>query len=176
MRDAVTKEKLQAFIEAIGKSSSGPGRVYFVGGSTALLLGIRNQTIDIDIKLDPEPPGVFQRIATLKDELLINVELAAPDDFVPALPGWQERSEFIARSGQVEFYHYDFYGQALAKIERGHQHDLSDVREFVKKGKVNPQKLSEYFEQIKPNLIRYPALNPVDLEARLKKIVLELSA
>ena len=31
-----------------------------------------------------------------KDTLDVNVELAAPDQFIPALPGWRERSEFIA--------------------------------------------------------------------------------
>ena len=64
----------------------------------------------------------------LKDRLDVNIELASPDDFIPALPGWQERSTFIAQVGKVTFLHYDFYAQALAKIERGHDFDLSDVR------------------------------------------------
>jgi hypothetical protein len=55
-----------------------------------------------------------------------NIELAAPDDFIPPLPGWEEWSIFIARRGKIDFYHYDLYAQALAKIERGHARDLAD--------------------------------------------------
>jgi hypothetical protein len=31
--------------------------------------------VDIDIRLDPEPPGIFQAIAKLKQELDINIDL-----------------------------------------------------------------------------------------------------
>lgn len=40
------------------------------------------------------------------------------DDFIPSLPGWRDRSVFIARHGAVDFYHYDCSAQALAKVER----------------------------------------------------------
>ena len=53
-----------------------------MGGATAVLLGIRDQTIDIDVKLDPEPAGVFESIARLKEQLHVSVELAAPDQFL----------------------------------------------------------------------------------------------
>lgn len=102
--------------------------MYMVGGSSAVLLGWRRATVDVDLKLDPEPPGAFDAIARAKDALEINVELAAPDDFIPALPGWRDRSPFIIRHGPVDFFHYDFYGQVLAKIERAHSHDLEELR------------------------------------------------
>ena len=37
---------------------------------------------------------------------------------LPSLPGWRERSLFIDRHGRLDFYHYDPYSQALAKLER----------------------------------------------------------
>src|SRR5436309_2496486 len=134
MRRSVDREKLEEFMNQIGARATGPGTVYLTGGSTALLLGIRDQTIDIDIKLDPEPGGVFEAIAALKESLQLNVELAAPDQFIPPLPGWRERSEQILTAGQVEFKHYDLYAQALAKIERGHDQDLADARSFLTRG------------------------------------------
>src|SRR5437879_9951512 len=109
----------------IGRRATSPGTIYLTGGSTALLLGIREQTIDVDIKLDPEPGGVFEAIASLKEALQLNVELASPDDFLPPLPGWRERSRHITTAGEVEFKHYDLYSQALAKIERGHDQDIA---------------------------------------------------
>lgn len=159
MRLNVDKGKLNTFMAEVGRAAQSSGRVYLVGGSTALLLGIREQTIDIDLKLDPEPKGIFESIALLKERLSINVELASPDHFIPAIPGWEERSEFIRREGVVDFYHYDFYGQALAKILRGHGKDIEDSKELVRLGKVKLSQLIEYFETIKPDIIRYPSVN-----------------
>lgn len=173
MRDPLDKTKLIRFMDEIGKAATGPGRIYLVGGATALLLDIRSQTIDIDIKLDPEPPGVFEAIAVLKDRLNVSVELASPDDFLPALPGWRTRGEFIARRGMVDFYNYDFYGQALAKLLRGHDQDLTDVRAYVELDKVVPKILLELLHQVEDELIRYPAINRQSLVARVEAFVQE---
>jgi hypothetical protein len=54
-----------------------------------LLLGFREQMIDVDIKLDPEPEGVFEIIAQLKNRLDLNVELASPDNFIPVTMDWK---------------------------------------------------------------------------------------
>ena len=91
----------------------------FGGSSIVLLGGGRHSTIGVDIKLAPEPAGVFNAIANLKNQLNVNNELAAPDQFIPEVPGWQSRSRFIETVSNVDFYHDDFYSQALAKPERG---------------------------------------------------------
>src|SRR5215468_9445837 len=116
MRRKVTVETLKKFMEELAAAARSPGKVYFTGGATALLLGFREQTIDIDIKLDPEPAGVFEAIAVLKNRLDLNVELASPADFIPAPAEWRSRSKHIASIGQVEFFHYDLALQALAKL------------------------------------------------------------
>lgn len=126
-------------------------------------------TIDVDIiKPNPEPRGLFEAIAAVKNELDINVELASPDHFIPAIPGWRERSLFIAQHGPVKFFHYDPYGQALAKLQRGHDRDLRDVRSMLKSGLVRREQLPEMFRQIEPDLIRYPALDPASFRAAVE--------
>jgi len=115
LRIEADKIKIQQFMEAIGKASKDSGRIYFTGGVSAVLLGWRAMTVDVDLKFDPEPTGIFDVLPKLKDELNINIELAAPDNFIPLLPGWRERSQFIGRNGKIDFYHYDFYSQALSK-------------------------------------------------------------
>jgi hypothetical protein len=55
--------------------------------------------------------------------LALEIELASPADFIPEVPGWQDRSLAIERRGKVAYCHYDLYAQALAKIERGHAQD-----------------------------------------------------
>ena len=81
--------KLEQFMSALGRRVRGPGIIYLTGGSAALHHHWRSITIDIDIKPEPEPAGIFEAIASLKEELDVNVELASPDQFIPALPGWR---------------------------------------------------------------------------------------
>jgi hypothetical protein len=169
MRAEVTVDKLRRFLEALGERAKGPGTVYLTGGAVALLEGWRGTTVDVDLKLDPEPAGIFEAIAALKDELDLNVELAAPDQFVPALPGWRERSRFVATHGQVSFYEYDPYGLALSKIARGLDRDLADVRQLISRGLVDPPTFRELYTAAAPQLVRYPRLDPGALQVKIDR-------
>src|SRR3989454_7179743 len=168
MRQKVTRAKLQQFMQALAAAARTPGKVYLTGGATALLLGFREQTIDVDIKLDPEPEGAFEAIAVLKNDLNLNVELASPDDFIPPAPDWRERSQHIATIGRLQFFHYDFSLQALAKLERGHAQDLADVISFVRGGYVSVDELRSRFAQIEPGLLRYPAIDPQQFKQKVE--------
>ena len=114
---------------------------------------------------------VFRALPRLKEELQMNVEIASPAHFIPELPGWQERSLFIAREGRLSFYHYDPYAQALAKIERGHSKDLADVNELIAQGLVEPARLRELYDAIEPRLHRFPAIDPPSFRRRLEEIL-----
>ena len=81
--------------------------------------------------------------------------------------GWRERCRFIAKRGSVDFYHFDFYTQALSKIERSHTRDLGDVRLMVEEGLVEPARLRELFLEAQPALARYPAIDPEGLRKRV---------
>ena len=94
-------------MRAVGRAAPIETRLYFTGGATAVLLGWRSTTVDVDIRFVPETDQVFRAIPSLKEDLQINVELASPADFIPELPGWRERSLFVAREERVFFYHYD---------------------------------------------------------------------
>lgn len=144
---------------ALAQKVKGPGRIYLTGGATSVLHDWRTATIDIDLKPDPEPDGFFEALPSLKDALDINIKLASPDQFIPLVPGWRERSLFIACEGPIEFYHYDPYSQALAKLQRCHARDLHDVKCMVRAGLVNPERLRELFDAIAPQLLRYPAID-----------------
>ena len=160
----------------LGRAARGPGRVYLTGGGSALLQGWRQSTVDIDIRLDPEPLGAFEAIRDLKERLRVNVELASPQDFVPELPGWRARSSFVARFGLVDFFHYDFYAQALAKLERGHERDLGDVEEMVRRRLVLPERLLELLDAVAPDLLRYPSIDADRFVARVRVAVARWTA
>jgi len=171
MRSSVDPQKIEQLMESLGKEARGSGCIYFTGGASALLIGWRSSTVDIDIRLDPEPSGIFQAIAKLKQELDINIELASPQDFLPALPGWRDRSVFIAKCGQISFYHYDFTAQALSKLSRGFDRDLKDVEAMYAQKLFSLSMLRDCFEAIAPELIRFPALNSDVLRSRVKNFI-----
>ncbi len=146
-------------------------RVYFTGGSTAVLHGWRDTTLDIDLRFHPEPDELYRAIPQIKEQLQLNIELASPSDFIPELPGWQDRCEFITREGSVSFFNYDPYSQALSKIERGHDKDLLDVASMLKDGILERQKLVALFDEIEPFLYKYPAIDPDSFSRAVNRFV-----
>jgi hypothetical protein len=160
MRRPVDRERVLRFMRALGAEADVETRLYFTGGATAVLLGWRTSTVDLDVKLEPESDRLLRAIPPLKERLEMNVELASPGDFIPELPGWRERSPLAGREGKLACHHYDLAAQALAKIERGHAQDLGDVREMLARGLVTREELLARFAQIEPHLYRYPAIDP----------------
>lgn len=171
MRESLTANTLDAFMNALAQDARAAARVYIVGGASAVLLGWRESTIDLDVKIIPESDEILRSIPRLKELLKINVELASPDDFIPALPGWQDRSQFIQQKGKLSFYHYDFYAQALAKLERGHELDLSDVANLFASGLIEPMKLLELYSAIESQLHRYPQVEAKSFRAAVEQAV-----
>ena len=171
MRELAEAERIRQFMRELGAAARESARVYFTGGATAVLLGWRPSTIDVDLKFVPEHDELFRAIPRLKESLQINVELASPSDFIPVPPGWEERSPFIAQEGHLFFHHFDLYAQALSKIERGHSQDLADVHEIMRSGLVDPEQVLAYYERIEPLLYRYPALDPPSFRAAVERTV-----
>ena len=171
MREPLTASILKEFMKALAASAPTPSRVFLVGGATAVLLGWHDSTIDVDLKIIPESDEILRSLPRLKEQLHINLELAAPDDFIPEVPGWQDRSQFIQQERKLSFYHYDFYAQALAKIERGHGIDLRDVDRMLTSGLVQPQRLLELFAAIEDQVYRYPALDRAAFRRAVEQVV-----
>jgi hypothetical protein len=156
-------------MRALGEAADVNSACYLTGGATAVLVGWRESTIDVDIRLAPESDDLLRVIQRLKDELRINVELASPADFIPVPPSWEDRSVFVAREGKVSFYHFDPYAQALAKLERAHTQDLVDVHALLERGLVDPVRARAYFEKIEPELYRFPAVDPRGFRRRVEE-------
>ncbi len=168
MRKPADRELIEAFTRRFGSAATENTRVYFTGGVSAVLLGWRSSTVDLDLLIVPEQDVLFRAIPKLKETLRINVELACPSDFIPELPGWQDRSRFIAREGKVSYYHYDFYSQALAKVERGHAKDLQDVDQMRQRGLIEPDRALELFDAIESELYRFPAIDAKTFRQRVE--------
>ena len=152
------------------RSAGEPAVCYLVGGGTAVLVGWRETTVDVDILLEPETAELLRALSKLKDELQINVELASPLDFIPLPEGWRERSPFVAKEGSLVFRHFDPLSQALAKLERDHTRDREDVEALIDAGLVERARLLEAFGEIEAELHRFPAIDPRSFRARVEEV------
>ena len=175
MRQLTDSARLREFMRLLGRRTRAAGRVYLVGGACAVLHDWRSSTIDIDIDLDPGLDALLREIPAIKEDLQVNVELASPAHFIPELPGWRDRSPFVIREGTIDFHHYDFYAQALAKIERAHDRDVDDVREMAARGLIEPARLTGFFDLIAPQLYRYPAIDAASFRRAVVQAVQTLA-
>jgi hypothetical protein len=163
VRRLATAERIRAFVRRLAPAATQPTTLYLTGGATAVLLGWRDATIDIDIKLVPDDGSVLRGIPPLKEALELNVELASPDLFLPVRQGWEDRSPWEGSEGRLVVRHFDFTAQALGKLERSHARDLVDVAELFGRGHVTRQSLTAELDAIEDDLYRFPAVDPPTL-------------
>ncbi len=151
----------------MARVANGHTRIYLTGGASAVLEGWRESTIDVDLRFEPEVDALLRELPALKNDLGVNIELASPPDFIPEVPGWRDRSPFVFREGNLDIHHFDFYSQALSKIERGFRQDLDDVASMLASGVVEPTRLRELYDEIESELYRYPAVDPAAFRRRV---------
>jgi hypothetical protein len=171
MRELADEGRIRRFMRALGEAASSEGECFLTGGTTAVLLGWRPTTLDVDIRLEPEQDDVLLALPRIKDELAVNVELASPADFIPLPEGWRERSPSAGREGPLTFRHFDLYSQALAKLERRHAQDLDDVQQMLDRGLVEKERLRICFNEIEPQLYRFPAIDAADFRRSVGEYV-----
>lgn len=170
MRRLVTAERIRSFLARLGREAAAPVTAYLTGGSTAVLLGWRDSTIDIDLKLVPDSSALLRAVPGLKEELEINVELASPDLFIPVPARWEERSPWEATEGRLTVRHFDLTAQAVAKIERGHARDLEDVQAMLDRRLVTREALLTFLADIEAELYRFPAVDPRSLRRAVEAV------
>ena len=171
MREVADRARIEAFLTALAREATVATDVFLVGGTSAVLVGWRAATIDIDLVMRPESDAMLRAIPSLKERFKVNVELASPDQFMPVPPGWEDRSPVISRIGQVTFRHYDFTAQALAKIERGHSRDLADVDAMLARGLISGPQVREMFARMEPELYRFPAIDPPSFRRAVDAVI-----
>jgi hypothetical protein len=172
MRADADKSRIQRLLAELGKRGTSGDRIYVTGGTSAVQIGWREFTQDVDIRIESEnDEPLLRAIAVLKDELDVNVELASPLDFLPAPAGWMERSPFIARYGSVDVYHVDFALQALAKLERGLDRDSADVDAMLALNLTSTAAIERTLAAVEPELYRFPAIDANDLRNTVEAFI-----
>ena len=176
MRKELTRERLLLLMKELARTAPkrGTHRVYLMGGGTAVYLGWRRSSIDVD--LFSERDAVFRAVQEIKERLNVNIEFARPEDFVPPLKGTAGRHVHIDTVGSITFYHYDPYAQLLSKVVRGFQRDLEDARQFVRTGMVDPGRFRSLVAAISDSAYaRYPSLSRDGVEESVQSFLSETS-
>lgn len=73
MRAPVDRARIMQLKEQLGRAASVALRVYFVGGTTAVIVGWRDATIDVDLMIRPHDDSLLRAIPAAKEALDINV-------------------------------------------------------------------------------------------------------
>src|SRR5258705_2141519 len=103
LRQPVSRERIEEFLRWLGAHYRRRARLFLVGGTTVVYEGLRRQTMDIDLAIEVAADDHAALLAILREArntLDINIEEAAPSDFIPLPAGYAERHQFIGRYGQ----------------------------------------------------------------------------
>lgn len=172
MRDLATAGRIRTLFHRLGAVARRPVGAYLAGGATAVLLGWREATIDVDVVFEGDDvDGVLRAIPALKEELSLNVELATPAHFIPVAEGWQERSMFELHTGRLAVFHVELVWQALAKVHRGHRQDVDDVDAMLTRGLVTREELAAAFAAVEHELYRFPNVDPASFARAVRAVV-----
>jgi hypothetical protein len=172
MREEFTRDRLRPLMNELARTAPRRGsfQVFFVGGTTAVAMGWRRSSVDVD--LFSEQDAVFRDIQGIKERLRMNVEFARPEDFVPPLTGAGDRHLFIEKVGPISYFHYDPYSQILSKIVRGFQKDLEDARAFLREKLVEPDRFRSLVRTIPDSTYaKYPRLSRAAVETAVDRFL-----
>ncbi len=164
MRRGVDKAAIESFLQQLGRAFHKPARLYLVEGAALVHLGIRpGFTQDIDVQVYGANEGdLIVTIQKLIERLQVNIEFAAPGDFIPLTLQWEAHAQFVGRYGTIDVFYFDFYSIALSKIERGNDRDIADVKLLMQHGMVTPDELDKAYQEVLVQLGkgRYPRITP----------------
>ncbi len=80
MRRLVDAERLRAFMRALGSLTDVETTCYLTGGASAVIVGWRDATVDIDVLFAPENDQLLRAIPDLKERLEVNAVEEATSD------------------------------------------------------------------------------------------------
>ena len=156
-------------LDELGRRVRIQTRFYLVGGASPSSKGGRGATSTVDFAARAGHARAVRGVARPEDQARPELRARIASPLRSRLPGWRDRSVWIRTAGKLQVYHYDFTSQLLAKIERGHSQDLTDVQHMLDEDRVDPAVAMALFERVEPDLVRYPAIDPVAYRAKVER-------
>ena len=147
--DITGPAQLTQFLSELGKRCTEPASLYVFGGSALVLLGGSRHTGDLDFSITAAQPDTLRAlIATVAEELNLDVEESIPAEFMPMPTGAEDRHRRIGRYGMLTVYIFDPYSISVMKIDRSFKTDLQDVQFLINAGIVDLNQLEKSIEDV----------------------------
>lgn len=171
MRGRADRQGIDKFLVLLGKRLSFPVRLYLVGGSAVVDLGLRDSTLDVDYVVqsdDPRGREEFERLVPrMKNELQINLEPVSPSDFLPLPADIVGRSPYVRSYGNLHVYYFDLASSIISKAARGAERDLTDIETLVRSGAVQWDDVEARWREIKGSQVSWLRHDPISIAKRL---------
>jgi hypothetical protein len=180
VRQRTDRERLRRFLETLGRRLRRPIRLYLVGGSVLIDLGLRGSTVDIDYVAAADDPADLDELETvirvLKNELDVIIERANPAILLPIPRTVLERSRYVGREGRLEIYYYHLPSQIIAKVARGLEQDFADAERLMTAGEVAWVDVEATWREIRASRTDWIRYEPEEIEQRLDLLRSRLDA
>jgi hypothetical protein len=168
----VAAEEIRVFLQRLSERYPQPAALFLLGGGALCLLGNPRRTINVDYAITTplENAGDFvQAIQALAEEMRIEMEIVAIEEFIPLPPGAEKRHIHIDQFGNLAVYIYDPYTIALSKLARGFEADLQDVLFLLQQGFVTLDSLSRVVEYALPHAWNFD-VDPDELRTHFDEV------
>ena len=162
---------IERLLEAPGRRVRNPHTVHLVDGTSAVLVGWRDSTRDIDVRPEPDSDQLLEALSELKDQLDVNIELASPLDYLPDLPGWPDRSPYQGRYGQIDVR------TSTSACRRWRSSSGASIRTWSTseprstRGLASADELESGWRQMQDRLFRFPSVNAEGVGRRLRDVL-----
>lgn len=174
MRGRTDRAGLTRFLGALGRRMRRPVRLYLVGNTVPIDLGLRDATLAIDYVADADDPlalpELVQEIRTIMNELDRNAEPVSPGDFLPIPRSVLGRSRYVRQHGFVGVYYDHLPSQVIAKAARGLEQDFADAERLLKTGEVGWNEVADLWLEVRSSPTGWLRYEPPDVERRLEVI------
>jgi hypothetical protein len=67
VRELANRERIEAFVAALAREATSETEVFLVGGTSAVLIGWRDTTMDVDLVMRPESNAMLRAIPAAID-------------------------------------------------------------------------------------------------------------
>ena len=180
MRAPADRQRIDRFFAALSQRLRLPLRLYLVGGSVLVDLGLRPATLDIDYVAAADDPRALadleRQLPKLKDEIDVNVEPAGPADFMPVPRRALDESRYVRSCGPVSVYHYHYPTLILAKVARAAERDLGDVELLIREGVTDWAAVERAWAEVRASETGWLRHTPSEVERLMEAIRRRLRA
>jgi hypothetical protein len=87
MREAADRARIERVMQSLGDAADSDVLIYLTGGATAVLMGWRDSTVDIDFVAVPDSGELLRQISRIREAFHVNVEITSPEHLAPVPPG-----------------------------------------------------------------------------------------